>query len=707
MPRPGFYNDNENRSYPFLYDCDISALADAIIVDFGCTMGQGAGFIEGEHSVYLVAIRKLDTVYEFEFQSDAPGLMGLALIFRRAINAPEYQSSYSEASFSSGLGTTVTCAVAGAVVESRGGAAEGMMDVAAGDASCPDDTTLDVIDGIGPDGMGEEFLEFLNTTVECEVCSKGWLYHNATSGMSFAEYKKHCGICSPCYHAFREAYGFWCIGLTVCDKVIPPVIPPWVILDPEIVCRRGSVRGAYCYDDTPWSGYLVTGDLSGLSSSVEDCTTVTYTSDDPGDLDILFLTDTTGSMSSYIRTIKDVFPVVANSLVAALPNFTFRWAVADYRDFEDGGYSNGYNVGQTFTSSIDTAATAIDGMRAGGGGDLPEQQIASLKNVADEWTTTLGGQAASSAQRMVLWAGDVPGWENNSKGYSYPELTATVTALVAEDIKVFGINSKQAGRGIDASGRVKGTGSVVDGRNQASTITSATGGHVYNNTLVSSALEIAGIIADSVVRTTNVSTSTTCNGISGSFEVEPATIQNMAGSYVRTVNVANAERTRSTKPDECRDHCWPFPLKKHYIACTCLEGVIRIKPGYNTNIYQEEYDNKLILEADPGAGEGPACGPVPLFAEEDAPRDRTTLDGGLTCDEVIRSINGVGKQFFAITGGAGVVVSAVPEQHKIVIDVDLHNLAACIDLPDQGSLSSMSSSESSCDSSSSSSSISP
>jgi hypothetical protein len=262
------------------------------------------------------------------------------------------------------------------------------------------------------------------------------------------------------------------------------------------------------------------------------------------------------------------------------------------------------------------------------------------------------------------------------------------------------------GRGIDGTGFAN-LGNPIDGRRQASAITSATEGYLYNGAQTESALEISKIIANAVVRTTSVTFSTTCNGLSGEFVVEPGTIQNLSGAYVRTVNVANAERTRSTKPEECRDHCWPFPLKEHYIACTCLEGVIRLKPGYNTNIYQEAYNNRLVLEAEVDAGEGPACGPTPLFDDEEPPRDRTTLDGGLSCGEVIRSINGVGKRFFEIAGGAGILITSVPEKNKIIVDVDMHNMAICADLPDQESLGSVSSSESSCDSSSSSSCIHP
>ena len=460
-------------------------------------------------------------------------------------------------------------------------------------------------------------------------------------------------------------------------------LPPWALLDSVEVCNRGTVRDAYCYDDTPWTGYLVTGDLSDLDALLGSCTDLEFTSSEVGTVDILFLTDTTGSVGGYIQTLQHVFPVVAQSLAAALPNFTFNWAVASYRDFEDGGdYANGYKLDQAFTSNAATAATAIDSWVSSGGGDSPEQQIAALKKISEEWETTVGGNAIGSGHRVILWGGDNPGWENGSKSLAYPVLADTIAELVSKQIAVFAINKKSLGNGIDGVGASDSTATPADGRKQASAITSATGGKIYPSVQVTSALEIAGIISETVSDVSSTLTTTTaCGGLVGSYLVEPSTIQNMVGSYIRTVNIANAERTRSTSPDECRDHCWSFPLKEHYVSSTCLEGTIRLKPGYNSNIYQEDHDNKLILEAKPGAGEGIACETVALTSAEAAPDDRSTLDGGLTCDEVIKSINGVGKQFFTITGGSGVVVSTVPEEHKIVIDVALHNLVACITLP--------------------------
>lgn len=181
--------------------------------------------------------------------------------------------------------------------------------------------------------------------------------------------------------------------------------------------------------------------------------------------------------------------------------------------------------------------------------------------------------------------------------------------------------------------------------------------------------------------------------------VEPSLIQNLTGTYARTLNVANAERTRATTPSECRDYCWPFPLQAHYVSCVCVTGPIRFKEGYNACITQDELENTITINACVGGGLGEPCTQVKITEEEEPPIGRETLDGSLKCDDVIRSINGIGNRFFEILGGTGVVVTSVPEEHKVIVDIDLHTLALCQTFRDQSSVQPLpdDSSASSCD----------
>lgn len=53
MARPGFYNDNEYRVYPFVYRDNLVELPDATIVDVGLIMGLDCEFDDLTHAVWL------------------------------------------------------------------------------------------------------------------------------------------------------------------------------------------------------------------------------------------------------------------------------------------------------------------------------------------------------------------------------------------------------------------------------------------------------------------------------------------------------------------------------------------------------------------------------------------------------------------------------------------------------------------------------
>ena len=179
--------------------------------------------------------------------------------------------------------------------------------------------------------------------------------------------------------------------------------------------------------------------------------------------------------------------------------------------------------------------------------------------------------------------------------------------------------------------------------------------------------------------------------------VEPSLIQSIAGSFVRTINIANADRTRADAPEDCRDYCWPFPVEEHYVRCECVVGDVRIQAGYNACIEVDELENSITISACLGGGEGEPCEEVKVTDDEDAPDGRTTLDGALRCDEIVRSINGIGRRFFEILGGQGVVVTSLPEEHRVVVDINLQTLSICTDYRLQSSLISESSEVGECD----------
>lgn len=172
--------------------------------------------------------------------------------------------------------------------------------------------------------------------------------------------------------------------------------------------------------------------------------------------------------------------------------------------------------------------------------------------------------------------------------------------------------------------------------------------------------------------------------ISGTFQVEPSVVKNHSFGYVRSITVYNADRTRSDSKSGCRDLCWPFTVADHYQVASCLAGNIAFKEGYNCEIRQDSSVNTIVINAYVGSGEGEVCTIPVVYDAEEAPSGRTTLDGGLKCSEVVRSVNGVGGRILRIKGVDGVSVTSDLDNNKVIINVDMLNMQLCTDFRDTG-----------------------
>lgn len=107
MAKPGFYNDNEYRAYPFIARRPIIAvdacgvpdstpqavttpLPNSAVVDAGFIMGLDSEFDEETHAVYLARIVRSGDEFTFEFKTDAPGAIDTPIVFTRHIPAAEW-----------------------------------------------------------------------------------------------------------------------------------------------------------------------------------------------------------------------------------------------------------------------------------------------------------------------------------------------------------------------------------------------------------------------------------------------------------------------------------------------------------------------------------------------------------------------------------------------------------------------------------------
>ena len=161
-----------------------------------------------------------------------------------------------------------------------------------------------------------------------------------------------------------------------------------------------------------------------------------------------------------------------------------------------------------------------------------------------------------------------------------------------------------------------------------------------------------------------------------SATVEPARIQTLKNSYLRSVNIGNYPKVIS-KPKKCGSSSSSSlgSAAEIIVNATCLAGAIKIKPGINCDVRQQTYANTLVISAVKDANAtGPDAtelcqnsGEIKLYQDEVAPllveggEERSKfLSGGLACDQIITSVNGLAGPAVKIIGGAGIRVIPDP-----------------------------------------------
>jgi hypothetical protein len=178
----------------------------------------------------------------------------------------------------------------------------------------------------------------------------------------------------------------------------------------------------------------------------------------PARPDIIFLADTTGSMSGAIANVQANAAAIMTAVDAGTAGTPY-FAAAQYRDTGDGALL--FRVDQSLTSDQTAVNTAIGTWAAGGGGDTWECQLNALNQLA-------GGAAGTfrdSATPVIVWFGDASGHDPCNGA---TEVGATA-ALVAGEIIVIAVGVTSGANGLDDTG-------------QATRITDATGGSFSENT---------------------------------------------------------------------------------------------------------------------------------------------------------------------------------------------------------------------------------
>ena len=161
------------------------------------------------------------------------------------------------------------------------------------------------------------------------------------------------------------------------------------------------------------------------------------------------------------------------------------------------------------------------------------------------------------------------------------------------------------------------------------------------------------------------------------YRVEPGLIRSLVSSYVRSVSVANGDRTRAESAAGCKPLCWPIAVADYYVQRRCLQGNLRFQEGHNSVIRADAAKNAIEFSASVGAGAGEVCDEVPVVVGEEPPIGSDLLTGGLKCNETVRSINGVGGPRVTLTAGKGVSMTVVPSQSLLQVNVNFNDTPGC------------------------------
>lgn len=118
------------------------------------------------------------------------------------------------------------------------------------------------------------------------------------------------------------------------------------------------------------------------------------------DLDVVFVLDTTGSMSGELGEVQDRIRQLATSMVAAREGERLRFGIVAYRDRGDDYVTLPFDL----TGDIAAAEVFLSSLRADGGGDGPEAVVAAV--AAALWE--MSWDRSEGVERQVFLIGDAP-----------------------------------------------------------------------------------------------------------------------------------------------------------------------------------------------------------------------------------------------------------------------------------------------------------
>lgn len=202
------------------------------------------------------------------------------------------------------------------------------------------------------------------------------------------------------------------------------------------------------YDNSTAGEKTLTGTVTlesgfAFAAGVDNTVTATFelTAEMNGTADIIFVVDTTGSMDSYIKNVRNNINSFAAKLEA--DGVAARWALVDYRDIVEERGRNGNdaypsrvvtNGSSEWYNDAASYASAIGSLTVGGGGDIPESAVDALK-----LATTVNGR--DGATTFFILVTDANYKEENI--YGIENMQQLIDELTEEGIIVSVVTNPQ------------------------------------------------------------------------------------------------------------------------------------------------------------------------------------------------------------------------------------------------------------------------
>ena len=178
-----------------------------------------------------------------------------------------------------------------------------------------------------------------------------------------------------------------------------------------------------------------------LSPETDDTTEIAVKSPYPEQSDrtieVVFVLDTTGSMSGLIRTAKEKIWAIVNSLATAKPTPSIKLGLVGFRDKGDIYITKRTDL----TDDIDAVYNELMSFQAQGGGDTPE----SVNQALNEAVTKLHWSKDKQTYCVIFLVGDSPPKMNYQDDVKYQE-----TCKLAATNNII-INTIQCGRNISTT----------------------------------------------------------------------------------------------------------------------------------------------------------------------------------------------------------------------------------------------------------------